>query len=199
MVKVTTPIEIAEPIAWLMGRDSGMEPLFSGLVPYGVHLALSKLYPNSGSDQKLTLGIYDDRKDNVVRELDGKREELDGVAASTLQSLNLPGSIQALERPAGLPPSLLKKAEEVDSAGGTARIEHLLSEAHRLSQSNARALSEVSFPSDIATYLTAGNGYSGPRSDREREPFGTSATIGSKSTSIACRQCSPDQHIKCIR
>ncbi len=26
-------------------------------------------------------GIYDDRKDTVVRELDGKREELDGVAA----------------------------------------------------------------------------------------------------------------------
>lgn len=29
----------------------------------------------------LTLGVYDDRKDTLVRELDGKREELDGVAA----------------------------------------------------------------------------------------------------------------------
>jgi programmed cell death 6-interacting protein len=66
MVKLQVPKEVAEPIAWLMGKDSGMEPLFSQLVPYGVHLALS---------------IYDDRKDTLVRELDGKREELDGVAA----------------------------------------------------------------------------------------------------------------------
>jgi programmed cell death 6-interacting protein len=27
------------------------------------------------------IGIYDDRKDTAVRELDGKREELDGLAA----------------------------------------------------------------------------------------------------------------------
>jgi hypothetical protein len=27
------------------------------------------------------IGIYDDRKDTFVRELDGKREELDGMAA----------------------------------------------------------------------------------------------------------------------
>lgn len=43
MVKLATPTEVADPVAWLMSRDSGMEPLFSGLVPYGVHLALSKL------------------------------------------------------------------------------------------------------------------------------------------------------------
>lgn len=88
-------------------------------------------------------GVYDDRKDTLVRELDGRREELDGLAASTLQSLNLPGSIQALDRPVGLPPSLLSKAEEVDSTGGTRRIESLLDEVARLSKSNERVLSEV--------------------------------------------------------
>jgi hypothetical protein len=66
------------------------------------------------------------------------------IYRSTLQSLNLPGSIQALERPVGLPPSLLKKAEEVDAAGGTNRIKHLLAEAGRLSRVNANMLSEVS-------------------------------------------------------
>ncbi|ORY32117.1 BRO1-like domain-domain-containing protein [Naematelia encephala] len=128
MVKLATPTEIAEPVAWLMGAGAGMGPLFSALVPYGVHLALS---------------VYDDRKDTLVRELDGKREELDGVAASTLQSLNLPGSIQALERPVGLPPSLLQKAEDVDSRGGVDRIRGLLVEVERLSRSNARTLSEA--------------------------------------------------------
>lgn len=43
MVKIATPIEISDPITWLMSRESGMAPLFSALVPYGVHLALSQL------------------------------------------------------------------------------------------------------------------------------------------------------------
>lgn len=42
MVKLSTPTEIAEPVAWLMSGDAGMGPLFSALVPYGVHLALSE-------------------------------------------------------------------------------------------------------------------------------------------------------------
>ncbi|BEI84836.1 hypothetical protein CcaverHIS002_0502370 [Cutaneotrichosporon cavernicola] len=128
MVKLNTPTEISEPVAWLMNGGSGQPPLFSQLVPYGVHLALS---------------IYDDRKDTVVREMDGKREELDGVAASTLQSLNLPGSLQALERPVGLPPSLIKKAEEVDAAGGADKIRSLLMDVKRLSKSNAKVLEDA--------------------------------------------------------
>lgn len=64
--------------------------------------------------------------------------------SSALQSLNLPGSIQALERPAGLPPSLLKKAEEVESEGGVQRIESLLNEVQRLSRSNSKILYDVS-------------------------------------------------------
>jgi programmed cell death 6-interacting protein len=44
MVKLAAPTEVADPIGWLMGGGAGQEPLFSALVPYGVHLALSKLY-----------------------------------------------------------------------------------------------------------------------------------------------------------
>lgn len=66
MVKLTTPTEVSDPVAWLLSGGAGTPPLFSGLVPYGVHLALS---------------IYDDRKDTLIREMDVKREELDGVAA----------------------------------------------------------------------------------------------------------------------
>lgn len=42
MVKLATPTEISEPIAWLMSGKAGMPPLFSALVPYGVHVALSR-------------------------------------------------------------------------------------------------------------------------------------------------------------
>jgi programmed cell death 6-interacting protein len=43
MVKLATPTEVADPMGWLMGGGAGQGPLFSALVPYGVHLALSKL------------------------------------------------------------------------------------------------------------------------------------------------------------
>lgn len=42
MVKLATPTEVADPVGWLMGGGAGQGPLFSALVPYGVHLALSK-------------------------------------------------------------------------------------------------------------------------------------------------------------
>ena len=47
MVKLATPTEVADPIEWLVGGGAGQEPLFSALVPYGVHLALSQLCPTS--------------------------------------------------------------------------------------------------------------------------------------------------------
>lgn len=153
MVKLATPHEIAEPVEWLMKGGAGIGPLFSGLVPYGVHLALSEqIRPDCFYGERADiLGVYDDRKDTLVRELDSRREELDGLAASTLQSLSLPGTIQALERPVGLPPSLLKKAEEVDAGGGTRRIEGLLDEVARLSKANRKQLEEVSFPPNMVS------------------------------------------------
>lgn len=65
------------------------------------------------------------------------------ISNSTLQSLNLPGSIQALDRPVGLPPSLLKKSEEVISSGGIERIRSLLDEVNRLARANVQSLNEA--------------------------------------------------------
>lgn len=82
---------------------------------------------------------------------EGITNRLDEAHVSTLQSLNLPGSIQALERPAGLPPSLLKKAEEVEAEGGVDRIRSLLNEVQRLNKSNAKILSDVSIAACTGT------------------------------------------------
>lgn len=51
MVKLATPSEVAEPVAWLMGGGAGQGALFSALVPYGVHLALSKFVDGANADQ----------------------------------------------------------------------------------------------------------------------------------------------------
>lgn len=61
----------------------------------------------------------------------------------TLRTLNLPGSLEALEKPIGLPPSLLKKAEEVRSEKGPERIESSIEGVQRLAQQNMDTLNEV--------------------------------------------------------
>ncbi|GHJ85349.1 hypothetical protein NliqN6_1751 [Naganishia liquefaciens] len=127
MVKAVVPPSVDNSLDWLLHEGGG--PLFSGLVPYGVHLALS---------------IYDDKKDTLVRtELHDKREELDALAATTLQSLGLPGSITALDRPTGLPPALLQKAEEIQAQGGVAKVQALLQEVSRVARANNDTLEEV--------------------------------------------------------
>ena len=160
MVKLVTPKEVAEPISWLMTGEAGVKPLFSALVPYGVHLALS-VYTFRPQFVKLLIhqAYTMTGKIRSCGTLTGRGKswtdlQRGGLSSSsilkepdrvsTLQSLNLPGSMQALERPVGLPPSLLRKAEEVDSAGGVDRVKGLLAEVDRLSRANSQLLSEVS-------------------------------------------------------
>lgn len=62
---------------------------------------------------------------------------------STLRSLNLPASLEALERPIGLPPSLLQKAEEVRLEQGPEKIEVYLDDIQRLARRAMEVLDEV--------------------------------------------------------
>ena len=65
----------------------------------------------------------------------------------TLQRLNLPASLDALDRPIGLPPSLLKKAEEVRLEDGLVRIDASLENLEILSGQIRDILDEVPLPS----------------------------------------------------
>jgi programmed cell death 6-interacting protein len=60
-----------------------------------------------------------------------------------LHSLNLPSSLEALERPVGLPPSLLKKAEEVRRDEGPRYIESSIEDVQRLAHQDMALLNEV--------------------------------------------------------
>ena len=51
---------------------------------------------------------------------------------SILQSLNLPGSLQALEKPLGLPPSLISHAEEIRQQEGLHRLRRTIHETAKL-------------------------------------------------------------------
>lgn len=63
----------------------------------------------------------------------------------TLQSLNLPAALDALDRPIGLPPSLLGKAEEVRLEDGMHRVPALIEDVQRLAGRNSATLDEVRF------------------------------------------------------
>lgn len=60
-----------------------------------------------------------------------------------LQILRLPAVLDALDKPIGLPPSLLKKAEEVRLENGPERAEKLLEDVQTLSRHAQAILTEV--------------------------------------------------------
>ena len=60
---------------------------------------------------------------------------------SLLQSLNLPGSLQALEKPLGLPPALLSHAEEIRQQEGLHRLRRTIHETAKL-KANDEAIYE---------------------------------------------------------
>lgn len=63
---------------------------------------------------------------------------------STLRALNLPAALEALERPVGLPPSLLHQAEEVRLEHGPEKIEAYIDDISKLREHDNAILDEVS-------------------------------------------------------
>ncbi|KZM25104.1 hypothetical protein ST47_g3737 [Ascochyta rabiei] len=128
MVVSRVPKEIAESNA-LLGEKGELGPaLFSKLVPYSVHLAAS---------------IYVDRRDRLVNTT--IVEELENLTAQiheVLRSLNLPGSLQALEKPLGLPPGLMAHAEEIRQQDGIHRLERSMEDTKKLMYSDQAVYSE---------------------------------------------------------
>ncbi|THH30031.1 hypothetical protein EUX98_g4157 [Antrodiella citrinella] len=90
------------------------------------------------------IDIYKDRCQHWLREeVVDRAQRLDDIITDTLRSLNLPASLEALEKPIGLPPSLLKKAEEVRVEKGPERIETSIEGVQRLAQENMNILNEA--------------------------------------------------------
>ncbi|KAH8155840.1 uncharacterized protein LAJ45_00852 [Morchella importuna] len=104
MVNSKIPKEISESQTLLVEEGPYGAPLFSKLVPFAVHVAAS---------------IYAERRDRLVNTT--LIEELSSLTTKLhdlLQSLGLPGSLQALEKPLGLPPGIIAHAEEMHQQGG---------------------------------------------------------------------------------
>ncbi|CAO1631089.1 unnamed protein product [Sympodiomycopsis kandeliae] len=148
MVQPKLPVQVSRPIDCLQQHTTADDktslpalgkPLFGALVPYGAHLAIS---------------VYEDRKETWWREsMENKRMELEGIVKSTLDSLNLPFALDALDRDrkgsgiggqqGGIPQSLLSAVDLLHSQGGLSTLHALHSEVLQKSSSNAQNLSSA--------------------------------------------------------
>ncbi|KAG2128141.1 BRO1-like domain-containing protein [Suillus cothurnatus] len=90
------------------------------------------------------INIYNDNKGNLLQEkIVEPAQNFNDEADKILQSLSLPSSLEALERPIGLPPSLLRKAEEIRLEQGPTKIDVYLDDVQRLSRHVLSILDEA--------------------------------------------------------
>ncbi|KAF2863983.1 BRO1-domain-containing protein [Piedraia hortae CBS 480.64] len=128
MVRAQIPREVSESQAMLGEKGQLGQPLFAKLVPYSVHQAAS---------------MYADRRDRlvngcVIADLDGLTHKMQEV----LSGLGLPGSLQALEKPLGIPPTVASHAQEVRQANGIHKINATISHTMKLKQDNQSVFNE---------------------------------------------------------
>ncbi|KAJ6164269.1 hypothetical protein N7470_002941 [Penicillium chermesinum] len=125
MVAAKAPSQVTDAISMLGQKGPLGQPLFEKLVPYAVHIAAS---------------IYSDRRDRLVNEtLIGELESMTDKLRDLLSELNLPGSLQALEKPLGLPPTLVSHADEMRQQDGLNRLRRSMDDTSKI-KSNDRAV-----------------------------------------------------------
>ncbi|KAH0833294.1 putative pH-response regulator [Lanmaoa asiatica] len=120
--------------------------LFGELLGWGAREAVSTLILAVTESQVSiwSSDIYNDNKQTLIKErITNFAQELDNEVDQILRYLNLPTSLEALERPIGLPPSFLKKAEEVRSEQGPERIETYLENVELLARRGMEVLDEA--------------------------------------------------------
>lgn len=138
IAKITIPIGLANPA-------KGTQMILGELLGWGAQEAISTfVFPLYISAAQFCLDIYNDRKTNLLADqLIDKSKDLKKKADDVLRAHNLPASLEALERPIGLPPSLLKKAEEVRMENGPTKIESWFEDLSRQAKHVSTILDEV--------------------------------------------------------
>ncbi|EGG00004.1 uncharacterized protein MELLADRAFT_93938 [Melampsora larici-populina 98AG31] len=128
MVKSILPTNVESPLEFFNDQGFG-EKLLKEIIPFGVYRAV---------------GVYDERKkDWINSQFEAVVEELDDIAVKQLQAMNLPGSLQALERPINLPPSVIRNSEEIRAQNASRAMLEMLSSVEHVSVSNANLLQEI--------------------------------------------------------
>lgn len=127
MAVARTPPQVADPYKYIGEKEEFGPALFSRLVPFSVHVAIS---------------IYEDRRDQMVNnQIIQQLENLNDSIHSLFEQLGIPGSLQAIEKPVGLPQSLVQHAEEIRQADAVERVKRSFADIDKL-RSNDLAIFE---------------------------------------------------------
>jgi programmed cell death 6-interacting protein len=122
------PPQVANPYEYLGDQAEFGPALFTKLVPFAVHVAVS---------------IYEERRDRLVnKNIIAELETLTDNLHIFLSNLNLPGSLQALEKPLGLPGSLVQHAEEIRQADALNRVQRGFADVDKLRSSDRAVFEE---------------------------------------------------------
>ena len=128
MAVARIPPEVAEPYKYFGDHAEFGPALFTKLVPFAVHVAVS---------------IYEERRDRLVNNsIIAELETLTDRLHEILSSLNLPGSLQALEKPLGLPGTLVQHAEEIRQADALNRLQRGFADIEKLCSSDRAVFEE---------------------------------------------------------
>lgn len=129
MAVARTPPQVAQPYDYFGDHAEFGPALFTKLVPFAVHLAVS---------------IYEERRDRLVNtSVIDELELLSGKLNETLSNdLNLPGSLQALEKPLGLPGPLVQHADEIRQADALNRLRRGFADIEMLCSSDRTIFEE---------------------------------------------------------
>lgn len=112
------PPQVSKPLEFLGEKGDFGPALFTKLVPYAVHIAVS---------------IYEERRDRLVNQnIIGELESLNERIHEVLSSYNLPGSFQAFEKPMGLPGTLIQHAEEIRQADAIHKLQRCFADIDKL-------------------------------------------------------------------
>ena len=118
MAVARTPPQVADPYKYFGDQAEFGPALFSKLVPFSVHMAIS---------------IYEERRDRTVnQQIIQELETLNDNIHSLFESLGLPGSLQAMEKPIGLPQSLVQHAEDIRQADAVDRVRRSFADIDKL-------------------------------------------------------------------
>ncbi|KAK4652782.1 pH-response regulator protein palA/rim20 [Podospora pseudocomata] len=128
MAVASVPSQVAKPYEYFGDHAEFGPALFTKLVPFSVHVAVS---------------IYEERRDrlvnnNIIAELETMTDRLHEI----LSSLNLPGSLQALEKPLGLPSTLVQHAEEIRQADALNKLQRGFADVEKLCASDKAVFEE---------------------------------------------------------
>lgn len=126
MVKAATPDVFLDPLQFLQNVNS--KPLFNDILPYTIYEA------SNAYSEKIN--------EYVQRNIISKIEELTVNMHASLQQLNLPGSLEAVEKPMGVPQSLLLHSDEIRTKGGVNLLRGTINDIQKLYRESVHLLEE---------------------------------------------------------